>query len=471
MNSKYELTVGLEVHVELKTASKIFCSCSTEFGAPPNTHICPVCMGLPGALPRLNKRAVEYAIRAGLATNCAISKSSRMARKNYFYPDLPKAFQISQADPPLCVGGHLDISPDRRIGITRIHIEEDAGKLIHDRSASTLIDYNRCGTPLIEIVSAPDIRSAEEAKSYLKKLRSILLFAGISDCKMNEGSLRCDVNISIKEIGSTEAGVRVEVKNLNSFSYVGKTIEAEFERMSKILSDGGRIERETRRFDESSGRTQSMRSKEEIADYRFLDEPDIMQIEVSDELISEIKSTLPALPDERKQKYESELGLSEYDAQLLSADITLSELFEKACRLTKHTKTLANLLLGEVLRLCDSEDFYCLISAENLAELTELCASEQINASTAKKLVSRLWKDNASPLDIVKAEDLFQINDPEKLLALAKQATEQNPRAITDYKNGKSAALRSLIGFVMSKTGGRANPKIAEAMLVKILSE
>ena len=467
--NKYELTVGLEVHAELKTASKIFCACPTEFGAAPNTHVCPVCMGLPGALPRLNKRAVEYAIRAGLATNCEISRISKMARKNYFYPDLPKAFQISQAEPPLCVGGYLDVSADRRIGITRIHIEEDAGKLIHDKSGSTLIDYNRCGAPLIEIVSAPDIRSAAEAKDYLKKLRSILLFANISDCKMNEGSLRCDVNISIKEIGSSEAGVRVEVKNLNSFSFVGKAIEFEFERMSKILSEGGKIERETRRFDESSGKTQSMRSKEEIADYRFLDEPDIMPIKVSEELIEEIKQGLPALPDERKKKYASEWGLSDYDAELLSSDIALSALFEEAHELTPYAKTLANLLLGEVLRLCDSEDFVCPINAENLACLADLSATEQINASTAKKLVSRLWSENVSPLEIVKAENLFQINDADELRALAKQATEQNPRAVADYKNGKSAALRSLIGMVMSKTGGRANPKLAEEILVEIL--
>ena len=280
MRDQYELTVGLEVHVELKTASKIFCSCPTEFGAEPNTHICPVCMGLPGALPRLNKKVVEYAIRAGLATNCKISNVSRMARKNYFYPDLPKAFQISQSDPPLCYDGYLDVN-SHRIGITRIHIEEDAGKLIHGKNGSTLIDYNRCGVGLIEIVSAPDIRSAEEAKEYLKKLRSILLYTKISDCKMNEGSLRCDVNISIREKNSNTAGVRVEVKNINSFAFVGKAIEAEFLRMSEILSSGGKIERETRRFDESSGKTKSMRSKEEIADYRFLDEPDILPIEIS----------------------------------------------------------------------------------------------------------------------------------------------------------------------------------------------
>ena len=469
MTDKYELTVGLEVHVELKTASKIFCSCPTEFGAAPNTHICPVCMGLPGTLPRLNKKAVEYAVRAGLATNCKISSTSAMARKNYFYPDLPKAFQISQAEPPLCYDGHLDIN-GHRIGITRIRIEEDAGKLIHSGNGSTLIDYNRCGVPLIEIVSAPDIRSADEAKEYLKKLRSILLYAKISDCKMNEGSLRCDVNISIKEKGSGESGVRVEVKNINSFAFVGKAIEAEFLRMSEILSSGGRIERETRRFDESSGKTQSMRSKEEIADYRFLDEPDIMPIEISPALVKEIADSLPELPDARKARYESELGLSEYDAALLVSDVALAEFFEAACKLTPHTKTLTNLLLGEVLRLNDGEDFFCPITAENLAQLAELSATEQINASTAKKLVSRLWKENVSPIETVQKEDLFQINDRETLLALAKQAIEQNPRAVNDYRNGKSAALRSLIGFVMSRTGGRANAKLAEEILIELLN-
>ena len=469
MNTKYELTVGLEVHVELKTASKIFCPCPTEFGAAPNTHICPVCMGLPGALPHLNKKAVKYAIRAGLATNCKISNVSRMARKNYFYPDLPKAFQISQAEPPLCYDGYLNVN-GHRVGITRIHIEEDAGKLIHGKNGATLIDYNRCGVPLIEIVSAPDIRSADEAKEYLKKLRSILLYTKISDCKMNEGSLRCDVNISIKEKGSSEAGVRVEVKNINSFAFVGKAIEAEFLRMSEILSSGGKVERETRRFDESSGKTQSMRSKEEIADYRFLDEPDIMPIKITDGQIKEIADGLPALPDERKQKYENGFGLSPYDAELLSSDIALAELFEEACGFTEHKKAVANLILGEVLRLNDSEDFFCPIGAENLAQLAELSATEQINASTAKKLVPRLWAENVSPLEIVKKEDLFAINDREELLALAKQAVEQNARAVNDYKNGKSAALRSLIGFVMSRTGGRANAKIAEEILIELLN-
>lgn len=469
--NKYEMTVGLEVHVELKTNSKIFCSCPAVFGAEPNTHICPVCTGLPGALPRLNKRVVEYAVKAGLALNCKISERSYMDRKNYFYPDLPKAYQISQYDVPLCCGGYLDVDEGHRIGITRIHIEEDAGKLIHDKHGDTLIDYNRCGTPLIEIVSAPDIHSSDEARAYLKKLRSVLLCLGISDCKMNEGSLRCDVNISARPVGQKELGVRTEVKNINSFSFVAKAIDAEFARQVALLEEGKTIFHQTRRYNASSGKTESLRSKESVEDYRFFREPDLLPVTVSTEDIERISADMPLLPDARKAGYMRDFGLSAYDAELLADDIALSALFESAAALTEHKKTLANLLLGEILRLSSEEEFSCPISAEHIAELADLTASAEINSSTAKKLIGRLWEDGSrSPEKIVDIEGLRQIKSEDILLPLAKEAIEKNQRSVADYKNGKSNALRSLIGYVMSKTDGLAEPKTVEKLILSLIA-
>ena len=472
--SIYEMTVGLEVHVELSTRTKMFCSCPVEFGAPPNTRICPVCTGLPGSLPRINKKAVEFAIKAGLATNCEISNTSRMARKNYFYPDLPKAFQISQLEPALCREGHITIDTSngkRDIRITRIHIEEDAGKLIHDKGGQTLIDYNRCGTPLIEIVSAPDIHSGEEAKLYLKKLRTLLLYTQISDCKMNEGSMRCDVNISVKRQDSDALGQRVEIKNLNSFGFVAKAIDAEFARMVSVLERGGKIERETRRYNESTGKTESMRSKEDIADYRFFTEPDIMPICVSDGDIKRIKDSLTTMPDERMKIYVAELSLSEYDSALLCSDKSLSDFFDSAQNKTDYKKDLANLILGEILRLCEGEDFECPVSADNMAELATLVGEKKISSSTAKKLVSRMWNDGISPKETVEKENLYQINDEKLLTELANEAINANMRSVQDYKAGKKNALKAVIGYVMSKSKGLANPIITESIIKELLEK
>ncbi len=477
--AEYIMTVGLEVHVELKTKTKIFCACPVEFGAAPNTHICPVCMGLPGALPRLNAKAIEYAIKAGLVTNCEISETSEMDRKNYFYPDLPKAFQISQNEIPLCKGGYLDVNTPngiRRIGIERIHVEEDAGKLVHNKSGDTLIDYNRCGTPLIEIMSKPDISSSDEAKAYLKKLRSLLLYTGISDCKMNEGSLRCDVNISVREKGSDTLGIRTEIKNINSFSFVAKAIDAEFSRQTEILKNGGKVVCETRRYNASSGKTERMRVKESADDYRYFPEPDLISVRVSPADVKRIASELPILPDVRFEKYTKKLGLSQYDADLLASDMALSDFFDVAEKYTKHKKILANILLGEILRLCDSEDFFCPISPEAIAELATFLGEERINSSTGKKLTSRLWQSAENgiydmPSRIVDAESLWQINSEEQLLKLVRSAIENDPRSAAAYKSGKTNALRAITGKIMAQTSGLANPMITEKLIIKELTD
>ena len=375
MAKEYEMVIGLEVHVELKTKTKIFCNCETSFGAEPNSHTCPVCMGLPGTLPVLNDKVVEYAVKAGLATNCKIANFSKQDRKNYFYPDLPKAYQISQFDLPLCEHGYLDIeteSGSKRIGITRIHIEEDAGKLVHDDIHGTMIDCNRCGVPLIEIVSEPDIRSAEEAKAYLQKLRAIILYTGISDCKMNEGSFRCDVNLSVREKGTEKFGTRTEMKNINSFQFVVKAIEYEYKRQIEAIEDGEEIVQETRKFDADTGKTYSMRGKENANDYRYFPDPDLPPIELSDEKIEKIKTTIPELPDARKKKYMEKYEISAYISEKIISDMDMADYFEKVATLAKTPKVVANLLVGEVARLNTAEIFYCPISEANMAKLSDL---------------------------------------------------------------------------------------------------
>ena len=468
--SEYEMVIGLEVHVELKTKTKIFCSCPTTFGAEPNTQCCPVCMGMPGTLPVLNRKVVEYAIKAGMATNCTIARYSKQDRKNYFYPDLPKAYQISQYDLPLCEHGHQDIETStgsKRIGITRIHIEEDAGKLVHDDSG-TFVDCNRCGVPLIEIVSEPDIRSAEEAVAYLQKLRATILYTGVSDCRMQEGSLRCDVNLSVHKPGEP-FGTRTEMKNLNSFQFIQKAIEYEYKRQVQAIENGEEIVQETRRFDEKTGKTFSMRRKEDANDYRYFPDPDLAPIEMSEQKLSELQAAIPELPDARKAKYMEQYGLTAYDAEMITGTPEMADYFEAAAAATAYPKQAANLILTEVFRLlaAEGEDAAQIpVSAAHLAALVTMTADGKINSSTEKKVLSDLWKSgDADPESYVREHDLEQISDRAVLESMVDAVIEQNPKSVADFKKGKTNALKSLVGQIMGKTGGRANPVIVQELI------
>ena len=467
----YEAIIGLEVHAELKTASKIFCACSTKFGAPPNSQCCPVCMGHPGTLPVLNRHAVELAILAGLALECEISRQSRTDRKHYFYPDLPKAYQISQNEIPLCKNGRLRISVDgsqREIGIRRIHIEEDAGKLIH-AGKETLIDFNRCGVPLIEIVSNPDLRSGAEASAYLKALRAILVRCGVSDCKMQEGSLRCDVNISLRQKESDGFGTRVEIKNINSFAFVEKAINYEIDRQEALLRRGERISMETRRFHSAKGITEPMRKKESAEDYRYLPEPDLPGIRLSDAEIKEIADLLPELPSAHAARLADAYGIRSKEAEILTAEICLAAFFEQVAAKTRYPQIALNLLLTDLLPHCASEPFSSPVSWERLAELTDLLGEGKINSATAKKLLARLIKTDFSPADAVFKEGLEQIRDEAKLQALVGIVMQKMPQAIADWQSGKTAAIRSLQGRIMAESGGRADPVLAERLLQNAL--
>lgn len=469
-SDKYEMTVGLETHIELKTKSKIFCSCSTNFGDAPNTNICPVCTGMPGTLPVLNRVAVDHAILAGLATNCEIASFTKFDRKNYFYPDLPKAYQISQYDMPLCTNGYIEVELNgecSRIGIERIHLEEDAGKLIH-RQDHTLIDYNRCGVPLIEVVSKPEITSAEQARAYLQTLRLLMLYLGISDCKMNEGSLRCDVNISVRKKGSERLGERCEIKNMNSFAFIVKAIEYEFQRQCQIYESGGTVACETRRFDEASGKTELMRTKEQANDYRYFPEPDIPPLVISRQHVSSLKSTLPALPSERRNKY-VELGVSRAVADMIVSNKNVADYFDQLASSCNCLSEAANLLTAEVFRMLQGEDDVIRITPYQLASIAQMACDGYINHSTEKKLIGIIWDTDTDPCRYVEHNKLMQINDHEALTRICRQAIEQSPKAVNDLKNGKAAAYKAILGKAMGISRGNANPVLLDKCLADLL--
>lgn len=472
---EYEIVIGLEVHSELKTRSKIYCGCTTEFGGDPNTHCCPICTGMPGTLPVLNEKVVSYAVRAGLATNCSIAAFSKQDRKNYFYPDLPKAYQISQYDLPLCYEGKIDIEVEgeqKTIGITRIHIEEDAGKLLHEGVEGSLIDYNRCGVPLIEIVTEPDMRSPEEARAFLEKLRTILLYIDVSDCKMNEGSLRCDVNLSVRKKGQKELGVRTEMKNMNSFSFAVKAMEYEAKRQIKVLEEGGKIIQETRRWDEAKGVTVSMRSKEEAPDYRYFPDPDLMPIVVPVEQVEEIRSSLPELPDSRRARYIEKYGLSPYDANMLLISRKMAEFFEQAAEQSGNPKAAANWIMGEIFRLLteeEKEEAAIPFAPTHLGKLITLIDQSVISNSVGKKVFEEMWNTGKDPEAVVEEKGYKQISDEGQLVQLAKEVLEKNPNIVEDYRSGKQKAFQSLIGQMMKATKGQANPKVVNEILTKLL--
>lgn len=477
---KYEAVIGLEVHTELQTTTKIFCSCRTSFGADPNTNVCPVCLGLPGVLPVLNKKVLEYAVRAGFALNCEISRFSKFDRKNYYYPDLPKNFQTSQFDLPICEHGYLDVEVDgekRRIRITRAHMEEDAGKLVHHGTSITdsdysLVDYNRTGTPLLEIVSEPDMRSAKEAVAYMEKMRAILQYVGISDCRMEEGSLRCDANVSVRPVGQKELGTKTEIKNINSFKGVERAIEYEAMRQAELLEDGGKVVQETRTWDEKEGVTKSMRTKEEANDYRYFPEPDLVPFTVSDEYIENIRKSLPELPDARKERYMKEFGLSSEDAVFMTNDKATADYFEAAVAAGADPKAAVNWLMGEFASQLSNDGIEidkAPVSAENLAALLKLISKGTISGKIAKKVFATMWKEGGNPDDIVKAQGLVQISDTAELSKLVDEVVGNNPKAVEDFKAGKKKAVGALVGQIMKATKGKANPRVINELLNKKL--
>jgi aspartyl-tRNA(Asn)/glutamyl-tRNA(Gln) amidotransferase subunit B len=473
--TKYEPVIGLEVHVQLGTKTKIFCSCPVEFGAPPNTHVCPVCLGLPGALPVLSRQAVELAISAALALRCAINPASRFARKNYFYPDLPKGYQISQYDQPLAKNGYVDIlTPEghKRIGVTRVHMEDDAGKSIHDgfkdSDRFTYVDLNRSGTPLIEIVSEPDMRSPDEAYAYVTEVKQMLQYIGVSDCDMEKGQLRCDANVSVRLRGAPKFGTKAEVKNLNSFRFLKMALEYEIERQVEVLESGNRVVQETRLYNVDTGKTVGMRSKEQAHDYRYFPEPDLVPLQVSDHWLHEVKSRLPELPADRRERFVTDYGVREYDAQVLTITRDTGDYFETATKVSRDGKATANWVTGDLMGLLKAAGMeipQSPIRAEHLGELVALIAKGELSGKLAKEILPKMFETGDSPSVIMDREGLRQISDTGALEKIVDEVLASNPKQVEQFKSGKTAVLGFLVGQVMKVSRGQANPAAVNEVL------
>lgn len=478
MKSRYEVVIGLEVHVQLTTKTKIFCGCSTEFGQSPNSQTCPVCLGLPGALPVLNRQVVEYAIRAGLATNCSIAPHSIFARKNYFYPDLPKGYQISQFELPICEHGWLDISTeeegDKRVGITRIHMEEDAGKLLHNDGNSSSVDLNRACTPLLEVVSEPDMRSAEEAIDYLKQLHQIVVYLGVCDGNLEEGSFRCDANVSIRPWGQKELGTRAELKNLNSFRFIKQAIEYEVERQIDVIEDGGKVVQETRLFDADKGVSRSMRSKEEAHDYRYFPDPDLLPIKISSDWIENVRKDLPEMPVEKLKRYQEDLGLPVYDAGVLAAEKSVAEYFDALVILHNQPKLCSNWIMSEVLGALKEKNIpisECPVSPELLAGVLKRIDDNTISGKIAKTVFEEIWNTGKSADQVIEEKGLKQVTDSGAIEAIVDEVIAANPGQVAEFKAGKEKLMGFFVGAVMKASKGKANPGMANQLLKKKLAE
>ncbi len=481
MLDDFEMVAGVEVHTELWTKTKIFCGCTTEFGGEQNTHVCPVCLGLPGVLPVLNRQVVEYAIKTGLALNSEIAEFSKFDRKNYYYPDLPKNFQTSQYDLPICIGGHVEIEVDgvkKKVGITRAHMEEDAGKLVHSgatisTSDTSFVDYNRTGVPLLEIVSEPDLRSIDETVAYLEKLVQILEYIEVSDCKMEQGSVRFDINVSLRPIGSDKLGTRTETKNLNSFSSVRRCLEYEIERQAEVLREGGKVSQETRTWDEAKGITLSLRSKEEAHDYRYFPEPDLVPMLIDREWVERVRQTLPELPDARRLRLMG-LGLSDYDAGVIINSKALAEFFDAALAQFNDAKTLVNWVTGDFLGTLKAKGLPVQLSPvnpEGLAELLNLVAKGTINGKIAKSVLEEMFATGKGAAQIVQDKGLVQISDEGAIAAIVTQVIEANPQSVADFKAGKERAIGFLVGQVMKASKGKANPGLVNKLLQEQLAQ
>ena len=475
---EFSTVCGLEVHTELATKTKIFCSCSTEFGGEPNTHVCEICSGMPGTLPVLNEKVLEFAVRTGLATNCEITMNNKFDRKNYFYPDLPKAYQISQLYLPICRNGYIEIDDSinggkKKVRIHEIHMEEDAGKLIHDEwNDCTLVNYNRCGVPLLEIVSEPDIASADEAVQYVEKLRDILQFCGVSDCKMQEGSLRADVNVSVMEKGSDKLGTRTEMKNINSFKAIHNAVETEARRQQEIIEDGGKIVQETRRWDDSKGESYAMRSKEDAQDYKYFPDPDLPPVCLTEEYVENIRKNLPELPDAKKARYMNELGLSEYDTSMICSGVYYVRLFEKTVEITKNPKDSANWIMGELMKMLNDTQTLpenMSFRPESLGEIINLLNSNKISRDSAKKVFKAVFEENVIPADYVKENNMEMVSDSGAIKAVVEEVINSNQKAVDEYKGGKAQSFNFLIGQCMRALKGKAPASEVTNILKEIL--